>query len=209
MQLILQALGALLAPERCSACDVRVDRRAVFCPDCARTVVKRPAKSRTDWAPFVFGGAVAHAIHHFKYGPRPELARPLGELLRRGIPPTMSDKPSLVVPVPLHPTRLAERGFNQAALLARVAARALEVRSSPRALARVRDTPRQALLDRASRRVNVNSAFEARDPRIEGSHVLLVDDVRTTGATLLACSEVLRSAGARAVTTLVLAAVDV
>jgi ComF family protein len=115
----------------------------------------------------------------------------------------------MVVPVPLHERRLARRGFNQAALLAAPVARDLRARFAPLALVRSLDTPPQAVLARSSRLRNVEGAFRVRDSRgVAGACVLLVDDVRTTGATLDACARALFEAGAREVHTLVLAAAD-
>lgn len=98
------------------------------------------------------------------------------------------------VPVPLHPKRLAERGFNQSALLAQALARATGDRARPRLLGRVRETDKQAALERERRLSNVRSAFIVRElPR---APIVLVDDVVTTGATLGACIDVLEHAGA-------------
>jgi ComF family protein len=159
---------------------------------------------------FIYGGAVARALVRFKYDPRPELAMPLAELFRRGAAHLGGFRPDIVVPVPLHASRLAERGFNQAALLAAPVAKDLGAELVARALVRIRDTPRQAMLDRTRRLRNVRRAFEARDAgAIRGKRVLLVDDVRTTGATLSACETALLAAGAREVVCLVLAAAEV
>jgi len=202
--------ASLLAPPRCAACDASVGRVAVFCPACATTV--EPARGGEGEgddlaAAFVYGGAVADAIVRMKYSSRPDLARPLGDLLWRAVArraESLGD--AVVVPVPLHPSRLAERGYNQSALLARRVARHLGASFAPLALARARDTPKQANLDREGRLANVAGAFRVRQPhRVNGRAVLLVDDVCTTGATLEACSGALRAAGAGAVTCAVLA----
>jgi ComF family protein len=203
--LAFDVFASILAPPRCAACDAPVPRLAVFCPPCASTV--EVGGHGSDDAAFVYGGAVAQAIVRMKYESRPDLARPLGDLLWRSIAPrTAALRDVLVVPVPLHPSRLAERGYNQSSLLARRVARHLGAPFAPLALARGRDTPKQATLDREARLANVAGAFRTREAaRVCGRAVLLVDDVATTGATLEACAHALRAAGAGAVATAVLA----
>jgi ComF family protein len=200
-------LASVLAPPRCAACDAPVARLAAFCAPCASTVETAGSEDAAALAAFVYGGAMARAIVRMKYESRPDLARPLGDLLCRGLAPRAASlRGVLVVPVPLHASRLAERGFNQSALLARRVAKYLGAPFAPLALARGRDTPKQANLDRASRLANVAGAFRARQPkRVRDRRVLLVDDVCTTGATLEACSRALLGAGARAVATVVVA----
>ena len=205
--IVLDLVAAFLAPPRCAACDSPVARLAVFCAACGSTV--QPAEDARDGAiaALLYGGAVAEAITRFKYGARPDLARPLADLLWRAVAARAGLLAGcVVVPVPLHPVRLAERGFNQSALLARPVSRRLGAPFLPLALARVRDTPRQASLGREDRFGNVGSAFAARQPKpLRGRPVLLVDDVRTTGFTLAACTQAALEVGAGPVTTAVLA----
>jgi ComF family protein len=203
----LDLVGAFLAPPRCAACDAPVTRLAVFCAACASTVQRADDAGDGAVAAFVYGGAIAEAITRFKYGARPDLARPLADLLWNAVAARAGLlRGCVVVPVPLHPVRLAERGFNQSALLARPVSRRLSAPFLPLALTRVRDTPRQASLGRADRLGNVGGAFAARLPkRLRGRPVLLVDDVRTTGATLSACTQATLEVGAGPVTTAVLA----
>jgi ComF family protein len=158
-------------------------------------------RRRPGGAAFAYGGAIARVIARLKYERRPDLARPLGDLLARALEPQralLSDV--VVVPVPLHANRLTERGFNQSALLAGRVAHGLRAPLWALALRRWQDTPHQTTLDRRARAKNVVGAFVARQAaRIHGRRVLLVDDVRTTGATLGACEQALREAGASSV----------
>lgn len=142
-----------------------------------------------------YAGALRDIVHALKYDGRRSLARPLGALMSDA-GDSLLDACDAAVPVPLHPRRHRERGFNQAADLARHLG--LPVVS---ALARTRHTSTQTVLPAGERHTNVAGAFRAtrRARRLAGCTVVLVDDVRTTGATLEACAEVLKEAGVREV----------
>jgi ComF family protein len=206
LALLSEIAGNVLSPPTCAACDIAVRAGIVFCTGCAATIVVAGPPDDGVIAAYVYGGAMAEAITRFKYGDRPDLARPLGQLLARATRVLVNDPPALVVPVPLHPVRLSERRYNQSALLARFVAADLGARFAPLALARRRDTPRQATLERAERATNVEGAFAARsEPVLTGRRVLLVDDVATTGSTLGACRAAALGAGAAEVRCAVLA----
>ena len=162
-----------------------------------------------------YDGPLREIIHALKYEGRRSLAPPLGRLMREAGAALLDDA-DCVVPVPLHPWRRMTRGFNQAADLAS----ALD-RPVVHALWRARWTPAQMGLPARSRRTNVRGAFmlspfcsrpgrraALHGPPIEDRVVVLVDDVRTTGATLNACAKVLRDAGAREVRALTAAIAD-
>jgi ComF family protein len=144
-----------------------------------------------------YEGALALAVRRFKYDPRPELSSRFARELARNWPEIALDPRCVLVPIPLFPKRLVERGFNQSALLAGALARLLGCRHSPRLLARVRETGRQAELDRRERAANVAGAFAlcGRAPH----EVVLVDDVVTTGETSAACVRVLEALGVNVV----------
>jgi ComF family protein len=203
----VHALAELVGPTRCAGCDGETPRRTAFCPACVVTLVRAPTPDPDRTAAFLYGGAIAQAIRRLKFDDRPDLARPL--LAGLGIHLSRFRDATLVVPVPLHPSRLVERGYNQAALLARPLAGILGIPFAARALARTMATARQTDLTRDARRANVLHAFTANEPsRLEGESVLLVDDVETTGATLAACRAALLSGGAEAVHTVVMARAD-
>jgi ComF family protein len=185
------------APDpRCDRCGIPTPPPHVLCAACA----DRPPAYDTARALGLYlaeAGTLnplAAAVRALKYrGCRP-LGTTLGEALAAHYP--FADD-ALVVPVPLHPARLRERGYNQAVLLARALARRRRLDADPRALARTRPTPVQAGLAAAARRANLHAAFVARPTaRVARRAIVLVDDVLTTGATADACAAALRAAGA-------------
>jgi ComF family protein len=148
---------------------------------------------------------LARILHRYKYDRDVRLAKPLGDLLRRRCPLPLHTY-DVVVPVPLHLSRLRWRGFNQALLLLRPLARAARIPVDPFSLQRVRPTRPQVQLNETDRRANVANAFAVvRPDRVRARRVLVVDDVYTTGATVNDCCRALRRAGARRVDVLVLA----
>ncbi|MGH7894144.1 MAG: ComF family protein [Candidatus Binatia bacterium] len=140
---------------------------------------------------------LAAAVRALKYRGERAVARCLGRALAERCTAAAD---LLVVPVPLHPSRLRERGYNQAALLAAALASTWRRPVALRALTRVRATPSQAGLDAHTRRTNLRDAFAVhRGNAIAGRTIALVDDVLTTGATADACATALRHAGAASV----------
>ena len=101
--------------------------------------------------------------------------------------------------MPLHPSRLVERGFNQSYEIARVVSRLLDLELDGQALRRIRATAPQVGLDRGARAVNLSGAFAADPRKVTGHHVILVDDVVTTGSTAIEAASTLRAAGAAAI----------
>jgi len=152
----------------------------------------------------MFTSPLREAIHRFKYEGRPQLAavfaaRMSAAWLAHGL------QADAIVAVPLHATRLRERGYNQSLLLAQQVGPAIGIPVEPRALRRVRRTEQQAHLDALARQENVRGAFIAQPQPVGGRVVVLLDDVFTTGATLLECASALYQAGARGVIALTLA----
>jgi ComF family protein len=146
-------------------------------------------------------------IHHFKYGGKTHIAGSLGPLMASFAKRWLKKMDScLMMPVPLHPKRLRERGFNQSLLLARHIASVLGAELDFLTLRRVRDTKPQTGLHRDERRKNVRRAFELTDRNVvKGRSIILVDDVATTGSTLNECARVLKRSGSDKVLCLVLA----
>lgn len=192
----------LLAPRRCPGCEVTHDfGERGFCGACALLLERLPGP-----AAYVFGGPLADAIRRYKYARHTDLVADLGGLFAEAARGHRG-RVDAVVPVPSHPTRVRSRGFDHVALLAEPVARSLEVPLDRVRLRRVRDSPPQASLPEAARDDNMRGAFvAARDDTRR--RVLLLDDVRTTGATTKAASAALYRSGAHEVRVLTLAGVQ-
>jgi ComF family protein len=148
-----------------------------------------------------YEGALRVAVHELKYRSRRRVAGRISEAML-GDPHVrrVLAGASALVPVPLHPRRQRQRGFNQSELLARELGRRAGVPVAPLALVRREDTPPQTGLSAAARRANVKGAFAVRRrAQVSGKLLVLVDDVFTTGATAASCARVLSAAGAREV----------
>lgn len=154
-----------------------------------------------------FAGPVRAALHQLKYAGERRLARPLGDAAARRWA-RVGEGATVVVPVPVHADRERQRGYDQAALIAEVAAENLGL-PCVRALERARATQAQFELGRDERSANVAGAFRVRDHHaasaVAGQWVLLVDDVITTGATLAACGFALEEAGTLGVSAITVA----
>ncbi|MGH7409699.1 MAG: ComF family protein [Candidatus Methylomirabilis sp.] len=154
-------------------------------------------------------GTVRQAILLFKYGGRPSLGRHLGRLMAQAADGLFDLRQfDLLIPVPLHPKRERERGFNQAALLAKEVGRGCGIRVGHRLLRRVRATEAQSG-GRRAREENVKEAFAVvRPEQVAGRRLLLIDDVLTTGATVNECAKALLAAGTAEVVVYTLSRVE-
>lgn len=193
----------------CDKCGVPLpgedDGHPVLCDDCLR--IARPwARGR---AAMVYDANARRMVLALKHGDRLDLARPAGAWLARAARPILTPG-MLAVPVPIHRWRLLRRRFNQAAVLSAALARVAGLDHLPDALVRVRATATQDGRDRDARFRNVADAIRPhprRGSRMAGRHVLIVDDVFTSGATLASAAEAARAAGAADVSVVTLARV--
>lgn len=184
----------------CARCG-RSTASGLVCPDCA----SHPGEIDGIRSVFRFEGCVRQAVHHLKYRGLKALAPPLAHHMARYLDahPLPRD---VLVPVPLHPRRLRERGYNQSALLAREMAAVSPLSVDEGCLVRRANTPPQTRTRSAEERHrNIAGAFACQDARLKGKQVLLVDDVCTSGATLNACAKALKAGGAASVWALTLA----
>ena len=213
---VIAAIGRLLLPPRCLLCGSAGDDGLDLCrecrpalplqgpscsacalplqdgsPLCGRCLKRRPGFDAA-WASFTYGGALERLLPRLKFHADLAAGAMLASLMASNPPSFSAD---VLVPVPLHRKRLAERGYNQALELARPLARSVGLPVRPALLQRVRATTAQTGLSGAERRRNLRDAFATRGK--VPARVLLVDDVMTTGTTLTACAEALKRDGAQ------------
>ncbi|HET7780658.1 MAG TPA: ComF family protein [Rudaea sp.] len=194
----------------CLACAASLVRNPVCCPRCALPLgvpapacgecLHRQPPFEAAFAPFLYAHPLDLLMTRLKFGRSLAAGRVLSGLWSEAITQMAPVLPTLFVPVPLHASRLRERGYNQAFELLRPLARSLKIPLAGSLLRRTRATPAQANLDASARRRNLRGAFEFHVPALRGVapaavHVALVDDVMTTGATLHAAAKALRKAG--------------
>ena len=159
---------------------------------------KLPIRHALSYLRFVRHGRVQHLLHELKYQGQRDVGTALGQLYGTELYAAgLANDFDLIIPVPLHPRKLAKRGYNQAAAFATGLAEGLQVPSIANGLRRITNTKTQTKKNRTQRWENVATVFAVDDPAaIIGRRVLVVDDVLTTGATLEACGAVLLAAGA-------------
>ena len=231
------ALTGLVLPRRCLSCGTPVSGDGALCAECWPSVrflgpplceacgypfefdpgegtlcgsclAEQPAFDRAR-SVFVYDAASRRPLLAFKHADRTDVAPTFARLMATAAVELLPDV-NLIVPVPLHRRRLLARRFNPSALLALALGRETDITAIPDLLVRTRHTPSQGGLSASARRRNVTGAFAVRKGKagcLEGARVLLVDDVYTTGATVTACTAVLRRAGAQAVDVITLARV--
>jgi ComF family protein len=193
-------LGATLFPPCCCLCGMRGTAPDLdLCEYCQEDLPWESARLPGLIAALRYQWPADELIRELKYQGNTAHARVLGELLARAVRDRADALPKLLVPVPLHPARYRERGFNQALAIARYAGRALGICHAGNLLRRVRDTPSQTGLGKSERRANLRGAFNlerhAHHRLMRAAHVALVDDVVTTGSTLAELKFLLLEAG--------------
>jgi competence protein ComFC len=225
----LRAVASLFYPALCAVCHAPITRGQYVCQRCLdkaqRIAPPFCAKCSEPFSGAITGeftcgncadrrlafdaavsayrsrGVVRFLILQFKYNRQLHLRHPVAEWLQEAMnDPRLSERRfDIMVPVPLHPARLRERGFNQAQVLANILAQRINV-PLIRALDRTRYTTTQTAFDRTERMENLRGAFRLRkNINVRGLQVLLVDDILTTGSTLSECARVLRQTGAHSV----------
>jgi ComF family protein len=227
-----RALIDIIVPPKCLSCRVAVTQGSSLCLSCwqnlqfletpvcdvmgtpfaydqgegalSAAALADPPPWDKSRAAIVFDQNSKKLVHALKYKDHHEAALMMVRMMAR-VGRELLSEADLIVPVPLHPTRLWKRRFNQAALLAKPLSLIAAKRYAPEVLVRKVATRQQVGLDQLARQKNVKKAFQVPEPKLielKGRKILMVDDVRTTGATFAACAEALKKAGAAQVNVL-------
>lgn len=221
MKKLLSDFLSLIFPEVCPGCNQPlVSGESILCISCEMDL---PIINRAPQIENIFSGRVnlsairvylkfysegitQHLLHEIKYNGNKDLGQHLGEeLMNFGDNTEVFQDVDLVIPVPLHQTKLKQRGYNQSLLLAEGMAKVLNKPVNTSSIVRMHKSDTQTRKNRAERWENVSGIFEAVNKDLEGKHVLLVDDVLTTGATLEACAQAALASGCRSISVAALA----
>jgi len=232
---LAEGMLALVYPPRCSVClkSVQTFSCRFLCENCLSRVLHAEIPPVRYWqnsgdfdlarrhglcdlAAWYYEDALMALVPRMKYQDRPSLARVFAEIAAQRLREMMaavlteaakdSPSPPVLIPVPLHPRRQRERGYNQSLLIARALSEMWNIELLPQALRRTRFTQPQVKLNADERAQNVSEVFAPHHAeKIAGRTVLLVDDVITTGATVSACAQALHQAGAAGVIAVALA----
>ncbi len=214
----------LAFPEECLGCNKQESRRSDFlCLDCLYHLpytdhFNQPANAferhfvgrvpiRAGAALFVYSYIIENLIHQFKYNEMTKIGKRFGQEIGQKIyGSSLFQKVDIIIPVPLHPAKFRKRGFNQSEILAAEIGDILNIPVESKILIRSKQTKTQTKQNRINRIENMNEAFGLEQGHLhQGQHVLLVDDVLTTGATLEACALKLREAGVENISMVTLA----
>lgn len=185
---------------RCPQCALPTSNGA-YCGICLQ---HPPAFDRT-LAPLRYAYPLDRLLQQFKYHQQLPIGKLLAESMLPHLPALLlADKPDIMVAMPMHPSRVRQRGFNHALELAKHLQPVLNIPLEIAGCTRILDTPSQAGMDMKTRTRNLRSAFASKT-QWQGKHVLVVDDVMTTGASMHALAKVLKKTGAGRITALVVA----
>ncbi|MBP1617970.1 MAG: putative amidophosphoribosyltransferase [Bacteroidetes bacterium] len=206
----------LFFPRLCVACEKKlIDSEQFLCLECLHSLPRTSYISRpmnplevffagrvpfervASFAYFSKEGMLQKIVHELKYGDNPELGEFLGKwIYRENSSASFFDSIDCVVPVPLHPKRLDKRGYNQSYHIAKGLGQSSGIPVFADHLVRVIDNPSQTTLGRTERWANVKNIFSVNNPdQFRGKHILLVDDIFTTGSTLESCARQLLECG--------------
>jgi len=214
-------LSALEKTHRlCFACQAKLQKnRPPFCRRCSRPLENpnhrvclncQDTKLDFDqaWGVFLFNDTMQRLLHIFKYGHKTSLRHFLSDGILSFLRDYQLDLQDcdLIVPIPLHPARLRERGYNQSTLIAEILSAELNIPIDHKNLLRIRHTPNQARLSQKERWTNIQAAFKIKPHNnFRRKNILLVDDLFTTGATVSQAAKTLKAAGAAKITVLTIA----
>jgi ComF family protein len=206
---LASGVNSLLFPPICKGCEKRMDpNEGLICADCWQKLQLFPAEEIKNkiipesldqvWPVFLFDELFQKIIHAFKYQVNVSIGYKIGQQMALYLPPEIKTlQSSIFVPIPLHPIKLRERGYNQSEAITHGLASNSGIRVETKLLKRIKNTATQTKLNAEERQANMEMAFaiNQKSSVSSGNTLILVDDVFTTGATLNSAAGVLRQSG--------------
>lgn len=209
----LNDFSHLVFPHNCVSCDYALDaHEELICDECRKFMPttgywryddnpisaifygRIPCQRACGYLSFTKGGRVQQMLHYLKYGNKPEVGEMLGKMFGEHLKTSAYAEVDVIIPVPLHANKLKKRGYNQCDHIAKGISDAMSKPWKPQAVSRVKANESQTKKGRYDRWINVNELFVLNNPiELENKHVLLIDDVITTGSTLEACARAVLS----------------
>ncbi len=193
---IIRKIFHFLFPNSCIFCLENMASSRIICLACEKMLTSNPNLIDHGFkeliAPFAYQEPLNKLITDLKFNGKLKYAQLLGELLTQAIIKSGNPLPSLILPVPLHPKRLKERGFNQAIEIAKVIGKNLKIPIDTESVIRIKNTKAQSNLKSVDRQINLENAFKL-NKKITATHVAILDDVLTTGATIRSLSNAITS----------------
>ncbi len=226
---VFELMFKVLFPDLCLACSMRPkSKTTIFCSHCLTSLpltdhfevkmntVKMHLAGRVPLhhgaalLTFRKEGIVQHILHQLKYKNRPVIGKVMGKMAASKLEQSvLFEKPDIVIPVPIHPNKIKKRGYNQSTVFGHSLGKAIHVPCDDTILIKIIENPSQTGKSRTERVDNVAGGFKVvRTSAILNKHILVVDDVITTGATIEACCNILLDAGAGKISVLCIAAAE-
>ncbi len=205
-------------PPRCIFCNqmIEFNKPRIICQQCLKMIIpmnnKSEAEFKKDISVFLYNEIVSHAIYKFKYGKHDEMSVDFAKLMFRCLRETWdfeNNKIDILIPVPMYKKKERKRGFNQATLLANQLSLLSKIETDATILKRIKNTQPQSGLTGPERHENLIDAFSVKEnKKIVDKNIMLIDDIYTTGSTIMACSDVLLVNGAHHIFSFTLARTD-
>ncbi len=176
----------------CKICAVPLPENQSICGVCQ---LKTQHDYQQIYSPFLYQQGIVYLIQQFKYQGHPAFGKTLALLYKNWIQDQSITYPEALIPIPLHPVRFRQRGYNQSLEISRILAKQLNITLDYQLLKRTHNNPKQSLLSASQRKDNIHGVFSLNSSTPSYQHIAIVDDVVTTGSTVAEAAKILQTVG--------------